>query len=101
MALAIILFFFVGYGAGDLLSKKPQFNLASYLFMVVGMVFGMGMTINGFNNFNPHIDLAANDDFSTAMICIPVFVVAFILGNKFGNDRAKEDINNNNSRQPK
>lgn len=97
MVLAIIFFFFVGYGAGDLLSEKPQFNLGSYLFMVVGMALGMGMTINGLNNFNPRIDITANDDFSTGIICIFVFVVAFILGNKFGNDRAKDDKNGNNA----
>lgn len=98
MVLAIILFFFVGFGAGDLLSKKPQFNLISYLFMVVGMAFGMGMTVKGL----PNINLAANgDDLTTAIICIAVFVVAFIFGNMSGNARAKEDKNNNSSRQPR
>lgn len=92
MVFAIILFFFVGFGAGDLLSKKPQFNLISYLFMVVGMPFGMAMIIKGL----PNIDFAADgDDLTMAMICIAIFVVAFILGNKFGNDRAKEYNNGN------
>lgn len=98
MVFAIILFFFVGFGAGDLLSKKPQFNLLSYLFMVIGMAFGMSMIVKGL----PNIDLVANgDDLITGMVCIAVFVVAFILGNKFGNDRAKEDENKNSSCQSK
>ncbi len=92
MAFGIILFIFFGFATGDVFSKKPQFTLVHYLYLVIGLPFGMAMIINGFNSHN--INLAINYDLTTVMVCISVFIVGFILGYVLGNARAKEDKNN-------